>query len=100
MRAHIRTGHEFPDYEVPDQDGVVAAALRNARPAPDGASPVPRRFDPKEHRFVAQLVEAGSDFRVANTRLVVISTDRQLEVNEFRDSVGADSLLSRIRSAS
>ena len=47
-------------------------------------------FDPKEHRFLHRLVEAYLDFRVAYTRLAVISTDNQLELNEFRDSVGAE----------
>lgn len=47
-------------------------------------------FDPKEHRFLRHLVDAYLDFRVAYTRVVVISTDNQLELNEFRDSVGAE----------
>jgi hypothetical protein len=47
-------------------------------------------FDPKEHRFLHQLVDAYLDFRVAYTRLAVITTDSQLELNEFRDSVGAE----------
>jgi hypothetical protein len=46
-------------------------------------------FDPKEHRFLRHVVDAYLDFRVAYTRVVVISTDNQLEINEFRDSVGA-----------
>ncbi len=46
-------------------------------------------FDPKEHRFLSRLVDAYLDFRVAYTQVVVISTDNQLEINEFRDSVGA-----------
>ena len=45
--------------------------------------------DPKEHRFLGQLVDAYPDFRVGYTRLVVISTDNQLNINEFRDSLGA-----------
>jgi alkyl hydroperoxide reductase subunit AhpC len=35
------------------------------------------------------MVDAHLDFRVAYTRVVVISTDDQLGINEFRDSVGA-----------
>jgi alkyl hydroperoxide reductase subunit AhpC len=35
------------------------------------------------------MVDAYLDFRVAYTRVVVISTDNQLGINEFRDSVGA-----------
>jgi hypothetical protein len=45
--------------------------------------------DPKEHRFLRHMVDAHLDFRVAYTRVVVISTDDQLGINEFRDSVGA-----------
>ena len=46
-------------------------------------------FDPKEHQFVRQLVDAYPEFRNAYTRLVLISTDNQLNINEFRDAVGA-----------
>ena len=46
-------------------------------------------YDPKEHRFLRNLVESYPEFRVAYTRLVVISTDNPLNLNEFRDSLGA-----------
>jgi AhpC/TSA family len=46
-------------------------------------------FDPKEHRFLRHLVDAYPDFRNAYTRLVLVSTDNQLNINEFRDAVGA-----------
>ena len=42
-------------------------------------------FDPKEHQFVRQLVDVYPEFRNAYTRLVLISTDNQLNINEFRD---------------
>jgi hypothetical protein len=47
-------------------------------------------FDPKEHRYLRHLVEAWPDFKSAYTRIVIISTDNQLEINEFRDSLGAE----------
>ena len=46
-------------------------------------------FDPKEHQFVRQLVNAYPKFRNAYTKLVLISTDNQLNINEFRDALGA-----------
>ena len=46
-------------------------------------------FDPKEHQFVRQLVNVYPEFRNAYTRLVLISTDNQLGINEFRDALGA-----------
>ena len=89
MRSDIQVGAAFPDYELPDQDGVPrrlselqgsnAMVLHLSRGG----------FDPKEHRFLHHLVDAHLDFRVAYTRIVAISTDNQLEINEFRDSVGA-----------
>jgi hypothetical protein len=36
------------------------------------------------------LVDSWPDFKAAYTRIVVISTDNQLETNEFRDSLGAE----------
>ncbi|MGA9286700.1 MAG: redoxin domain-containing protein, partial [Solirubrobacteraceae bacterium] len=89
MRGDIEVGGRLPDYELPDQDGVVrrlsslqgsnAMVLHLSRGG----------FDPKEHRFLRHLVDAYLDFRVGYTRVVLISTDNQLEINEFRDSVGA-----------
>ena len=35
-------------------------------------------------------MDAYPDFRVGYTRIVVISTDDQLDTNEFRDSLGAE----------
>jgi peroxiredoxin len=89
VRADIREGETFPDYRLPDQAGHLQSlselqggnvlVLHLARGG----------FDPKEHRFLQHLVDAYPDFRVAYTRLVVISTDDQLDINEFRDAVGA-----------
>ena len=47
-------------------------------------------YCPKENRFVRRLVEAYPDFRVAHTRIVLISTDNQLDTNEFRDTQAAE----------
>jgi len=90
MRTDIVEGARFPDYRLPDHDGV-ARRLSELQ----GANPMVLHlsrggFDPKEHRFLSHLVDAYLDFRVAYTRVVVISTDNQLEINEFRDSVGAE----------
>jgi peroxiredoxin len=89
MRRDIEVGARFPDYELPDQDGV-ARRLSDLQ----GSNPMVLHlsrggFDPKEHRFLRHLVDAYLDFRVAYTRVVLISTDNQLEINEFRDSAGA-----------
>jgi peroxiredoxin len=89
MRSNIEVGAGFPDYELPDQDGV-SRRLSDLQ----GSNPMVLHlsrggFDPKEHRFLRHIVDAYFDFHVAYTRVVVISTDNQLEINEFRDSIGA-----------
>jgi peroxiredoxin len=89
MRSDIEVGAGFPNYELPDQNGV-SRRLSDLQ----GSNPMVLHlsrggFDPKEHRFLRHMVDAYLDFRVAYTRVVVISTDNQLETNEFRDSVGA-----------
>ena len=89
MRGDIELGTRLPDYELPDQDGVVRrlSDLQGSNPMVLHLSR--GGFDPKEHRFLHHLVNAYLDFRVGYTRVVLISTDNQLEINEFRDSVGA-----------
>ena len=90
MRDDIREGSRFPDYDLPDHDGIDRrlSELQGANPMVLHLSR--GGFDPKEHVFLRHLVDAALDFKVAYTRVVVISPDGQLEINEFRDSVGAD----------
>jgi peroxiredoxin len=90
MRPDINEGAQLPDYELTDHDG-------NARTLSElqGANPMVLHlsrggYDPKEHRYLRRLVDAHPDFKVAYTRIVVISTDDQLETNEFRDALGAE----------
>lgn len=90
MRADIKVGAKFPDYELADQAG----RRRKLSEIQGGNAMVLHLsrggYDPKEHRFLRKLVEAYPDFKVAYTRLVVISTDDQLNTNEFRDALGAE----------
>jgi peroxiredoxin len=79
----------FPDYELADQAGK-----RQSLSGLQGGNAMVLHlsrggFDPKEHRFLRHLVDAYPDFRNAYTRLVVISTDNQLNINEFCDALGA-----------
>jgi peroxiredoxin len=89
MRSDIEVGRTFPDYELPDEDGAQRrlSDLQGSNPMVLHLSR--GGFDPKEHCFLHRLVDASLDFRVGYTRVVVIATDNQLEINEFRDSVGA-----------
>lgn len=90
MREDIREGGTFPDYELPDQDGVPRLLSELQADNPMVLHLSRGGFDPKEHVFVGKMVGASLEFRVAYTRLAVISPEGQLELNEFRDSVGAE----------
>ena len=88
MRSDIREGETFPDYELADQSG-----RRRSLSELQGGNPMVLHlsrggFDPKEHQFVGQLVDVYPEFRNAYTRLALISTDNQLNINEFRDALG------------
>jgi peroxiredoxin len=90
MRPNIREGAEFPDYELADHEGRIRALSEL-----QGGNPMVLHlsrggYDPKEHRFLRRLVDAYPDFRVAYTRIALISTDDLLDTNEFRDSLGAE----------
>lgn len=90
MRADIQVGTKFPNYELADHNGrrrkLSEIQGRNAMVlhlARGG-------YDPKEHRFLRHWVDAYPEFKVAYTRPAVISTDNQLNTNEFRDALGAE----------
>lgn len=90
MRSDIKPGADFPDYELPDHAGNLRrlAELQGSLPMVLHLSR--GGYCPKEQRFVRRLVDAYPYFRVAHTRIVLISTDNQLDSNEFRDSAGVE----------
>jgi len=90
MRSDIYEGLQFPDYELPDHSGDMRklSDLQGSNPMVLHLSR--GGFDPKEHRYLRHLVDSWPDFKAAYTRIVVITTDSQLEINEFRDSLGAE----------
>ncbi len=89
MREDIVAGAIFPDYQLPDQAGTLRklSELQGGNPMVLHLSR--GSYDPKEHRFLRNLVDSYPEFRVAYTRLAVICTDNPLNLNEFRDSLGA-----------
>ena len=90
MRPDIREGAQFPDYELADHDGHARRLSELQGRNPLVLHLARGGYDPKEHRFLRRLVDAYPDFRVGYTRLVVVSTDNQLETNEFRDALSAE----------
>ena len=89
MRPDIQPGATFPDFELTDhtrrrrtlselqgQDPMILVLSRG-------------HFCPKDHQQHLELAAFYPKLAVSYTRLVTISTDTLLELNEFRQSVGA-----------
>ena len=89
MRADIVPGGTFPDYELTDH-----AKMRRSLSELQGIDPMVLilsrgHFCPKDHQQHLALAAAYPQFVVAYTKVVTIATDNILELNEFRNSVGA-----------
>ena len=89
MRPDIRPGGRFPDYELPDHTGT-----RRKLSEIQGGDPMilvlsRGAFCPKDRQQHRILGELEPEINVAYTKLVTISTDGLLELNEMRSGVGA-----------
>jgi peroxiredoxin len=89
MRPDIVPGAAFPDYELPDHDGVVRQLGELQGDDPLILTLARGHFCPKEHQQHLQLAAFYSQINVAYTRIATISTDDQHTSQEFRNSVGA-----------
>ena len=89
MRPDIVPGGTFPDYELTDH-----AKMRRSLSELQGIDPMVLilsrgHFCPKDHQQHLAMAAAYPQFVVAYTKVVTIATDNLLELNEFRNSVGA-----------
>ena len=89
MRADIKPGGIFPDYELTDH-----AKTRRKLSELQGIDPMivilsRGHYCPKDHQQHLELAAAYSKIAVAYTQIVTISTDNIVESREFRGSVGA-----------
>src|SRR5215468_4757668 len=89
MRADIVPGGKFPDYELTDH-----ARQRRKLSELQGIDPMilvlsRGHYCPKDHQQHLELAAFYPRVRVSYTSLVTISTANLLELNEFRDAVGA-----------
>ncbi len=89
MRPDIRPGERFPDYELPDHTGS-----RRKLSEIQGDDPMilvlsRGHFCPKDRQQHRILVELEPEINVAYTKIVTVSTDGLLELNEMRSGVGA-----------
>ena len=89
MRADIVPGAKFPDYELTGHDRT-----RHSLSELQGNDPMiltlsRGHFCPKEHQQHRELAVFYPKIAVAYTNIVTIATDNINEINNFRDSVGA-----------
>jgi peroxiredoxin len=89
MRPDIIPGARFPDYELTDH-----TRTRRKLSELQGNNPLilvlaRGHFCPREHQQHLELAAFYPKIAVAYTQIVTIATDNILELNEFRDSVGA-----------
>lgn len=89
MRADIKPGATFPDYELADHTGV-----RRRLSELQGDDPMililsRGHFCPKDRWQMQRLADFYPELTVGYTRIVTISTDNIMETREFRDGVGA-----------
>ncbi len=90
MRPDIVPGGTFPDYELTDH-----AKKRRTLSRLQGNDPMilvlsRGHFCPKDHQQHLELAAFHSKLAVAYTKIVTITTDNILALNEFRGSVGAN----------
>lgn len=89
MRPDIVPGATFPDYELTDH-----TKQRRRLSELQGSDPMililsRGHFCPKDHQHHLELAAFYPKIAVAYTKVVTITTDPLLELNEFRQAVGA-----------
>jgi peroxiredoxin len=89
MRSDITPGGTFPDYELTDHAKTRRRLSELQENDPMILVLSRGHFCPKEHQQHLELAAFEDKVRVAYTRMVTISTDNLLELEEFRNSVGA-----------
>lgn len=89
MRADIVPGARFPDYELPDQDGVVRRLSDLEAGQPMILVLTRGHFCPKDHQQHRELVELVPRINVAYTSIVTITTDDAGSCNDMKGATGA-----------
>jgi peroxiredoxin len=89
MRADMVPGARFPDYDLPDHRGKHRKLSEIQRGDPMVVMLSRGAFCPKDRRQLESLLALHREIEVAYCRLVTISTDNLLEINELRAGVGA-----------
>ena len=89
MRADIVPGARFPDYALPDQTGTKRKLSELQGDSPMVVFLSRGLYCPKDRRQAMELVRFEPELKVGYAKLVTISTDDLLAINENRDGLGA-----------
>jgi peroxiredoxin len=89
MRSDIVPGARFPDYELPDQDGVPRRLSDLQADQPMILVLARGHFCPKDHQQHRELVELLPRIDVAYTSIVTITTDDPATCADMRKATGA-----------
>jgi peroxiredoxin len=89
MRSDITPGGTFPDYELPDHDGVLRRLGDLQGDDPMILTLARGHYCPKEHQQHLELAANYPKINVGYTKVVTIATDPHHTLQEFRNSVGA-----------
>jgi peroxiredoxin len=89
MRSDIAPGGRFPDYELPDHEGVRRKLSDLQGGDPLVLTLARGHYCPKEHQQHRELAAFYPKIAVAYTRVVTITTDDRRTLQEFRASLGA-----------
>ena len=91
MRADLKLGERFPNFELPDHTGELHKLSSLLRGFPGVLIFSRGHYCPKDRRqltnYVAQL---QPEFRVNYCRMITVSVDDPLATNEVRNALGAD----------
>ena len=85
----MKPGAHFPDYQLPDQDGIARRLGELQGNDPMALMLARGGYCPKEHAQHAWLADMQGEIEVGYCRLVTISTDGVLGSKEWRQRLGA-----------
>jgi peroxiredoxin len=89
MRADIVPGASFPDYELSDHRGKRRKLSELQGDDPMVLVLSRGSYCPKDRRQHEALLQLHREMQVGHCRLVTLSTDNLLELNEMRSGLGA-----------
>jgi peroxiredoxin len=91
MRADLKAGNKFPNFELPDQTGEPRKLSQLLRGFPGVLIFSRGHYCPKDRRQLTNYVKhLQPEFRVNYCKMITVSVDDKMTTNEVRDSLGAD----------